>query len=66
MIKPELRFVNVELVQKQLLEAQQAIEMLKAKINDVPPEKILKYVLIGTVIGLSIYGIHDYNAKRKK
>jgi hypothetical protein len=66
MIKPELRFVNVELVQKQLLEAQQAIEMLKAKINDVPPEKILKYVLIGTVIGLSIYGIHDYNGKRKK
>ena len=58
MTNPELLFTNVEVLQKQLKEAQKSISVLQAKINDVPPEKILKYVLIG--LGIGVLGCYSY------
>lgn len=65
-MNPDLLFINPELLQKQLIEAQQTLTQLKAKINEVPPEKILKYLLIGAVIGAGAYWLYDYNQRLKE
>jgi len=65
-MNPELRFLNPEVLQKQLKEAQQTVVQLTAKINDVPTDKIIKYVLIGAVIGVGGYWLYNQNEKQKK
>lgn len=66
MTHPDHIFVNVPLLQQNLAYAQQTIFELKAKINDVPPEKIAKYILIGAGIGIMVYALYQNFKKARQ
>ena len=61
---PRLKFIDPEPLQHKLRAAEKTIESLQEKINKVPPEKILKFLLIGAAGASAIFFIYISVKKR--
>lgn len=65
-MNPDYLFVDTEALIKELETAQENIQQLKARINDVPIEKKIKFLLIGGTIGICSYLIYQHFKEKKK
>ena len=65
-MNPEHLFVDTEALIKQLKTAQESIRQLNTRINNVPIEKKVKYIVIGSAIGISSYLIYQHFQEKKK